>query len=62
MPEKVRPIEQAEKYWVQPSEGVELVRRDMSETQVEEALARIAAGESIDSVVDYYYDLLKNDI
>ena len=58
MPKKVRPAKQAEKYWVQPSDGVKFVRRDLTQAQVKEAQARVKAGESLDDVVDSFYDLL----
>tara|TARA_B100000949_G_scaffold4534_1_gene3920 strand:+ start:133 stop:327 length:195 start_codon:yes stop_codon:yes gene_type:complete len=58
MPKKVRSVKQAEKYWVQPSDGVKIVRRDLSQAQVKEAKARVKAGESLDDVVKYYYDLI----
>ncbi len=58
MPKKVRPPTQAEKYWVQPSDGVKFVRRDLSQAQVKDAQARVKAGESLDDVVKYYHDLI----
>jgi len=56
MPKKVRSPKQAEKYWVQPSDGVKFVRRDLSQAQVREAKARMEAGESLEDVVDSFYD------
>jgi hypothetical protein len=62
MPKKVRSDKQAEKYWVQPSEGVKFVRRDLSQAQVKEAQARVKAGESLDDVVDSFYDLITGKV
>jgi len=56
MASKVRPKKEAEDYWTQPEDGVVFVRRDLSQSQVEAGKARIRAGESLDDVVDSFYD------
>ena len=47
---------------MQPSEGVKFVRRDLSQAQVKEAQARVKAGESLDDVVDSFYDLITGKV
>lgn len=59
---KVRSLKEAEEYWVQPSDRVEFVRRDLSQAQVIEAKARVKAGESLDDVVKYYHDLITGKV
>ena len=62
MPKKSRTSKQAQKYWVQPSDGVKLVRRDLSQSQIEEAQARVKAGEALADVVESFYDLLTGKV
>jgi hypothetical protein len=52
MVDKVRSQKHPESYWVQPADGVRLIRRDLSQAELKTARQRIKDGESIDSVVD----------
>jgi len=57
-PQRVRSRKEADAYWTQPEAGIKFVRRDLTPDQVVEGRRRIKAGESVDDVVEYFYNLI----
>ena len=50
MVDKERVSKHPEAYWVQPADGVRLIRRDLSHAELKAARQRIKKGESLDTV------------